>query len=249
MPRASTCWAGRSAPRWPRSGLPRSRRRSRGWCCTAAGPRATRSATRTADGTCSGCWRPTGAWDLTCSPTSSLPRRTPEPAVPWLSTSARPPRPRRRSRCLAWRTTSTCCPALARITAPTLVLHRRGDRAAPADQSRALAEAIPDAELVELEGRSHLPAMGDAQAVVDQVRRFLGLPRLRRAVPTSLTPRQTEVAALVADGLTNRELAERLGHQRTVGRVAPGADPATPRVQVALPGRRLVRRARAAQVR
>jgi DNA-binding CsgD family transcriptional regulator len=53
--------------------------------------------------------------------------------------------------------------------------------------------------------------MGDAEAVVEQVRRFLGLPRLRRAVPTSLTPRQTEVAALVADGLTNRELAERLG--------------------------------------
>jgi pimeloyl-ACP methyl ester carboxylesterase/DNA-binding CsgD family transcriptional regulator len=102
-------------------------------------------------------------------------------------------------------------PALARVTAPTLVLHRRGDRAAPVAQGRALAAMIPHAELVELEGRSHLPAMGDAGAVVDQVRRFLRLPRLRRAVPTSLTPRQTEVAALVAEGLTNRELAERLG--------------------------------------
>ena len=102
-------------------------------------------------------------------------------------------------------------PALARVTAPTLVLHRRGDRAAPAAQSQVLADDIPGGELVELEGRSHLPAMGDAEAVVEQVRRFLGLPRLRRAVPTSLTPRQTEVAALVADGLTNRELAERLG--------------------------------------
>jgi DNA-binding CsgD family transcriptional regulator len=30
-------------------------------------------------------------------------------------------------------------------------------------------------------------------------------------VPTGLTPRQTEVAALVADGLTNREVADRLG--------------------------------------
>lgn len=102
-------------------------------------------------------------------------------------------------------------PSLARISAPTLVLHRRGDRAAPAAQGRTLADAIPGAELVELEGRSHFPAVGDAQAVVDQVRRFLGLPRLRREVPTGLTPRQTEVAALVADGLTNRELAERLG--------------------------------------
>ena len=101
-------------------------------------------------------------------------------------------------------------PALPRIEAPTLVLHRRGDRAAPVAGGRALAAAIPGAELVELEGRSHLPAIGDADAVVDQVRRFLGLARLRRSVPTGLTPRQTEVAALVAEGLTNRQLAERL---------------------------------------
>ena len=45
----------------------------------------------------------------------------------------------------------------------------------------------------------------------DQVRRFLGLTPLRRAVSTGLTARQTEVAALVAEGLTNRQLAERLG--------------------------------------
>jgi pimeloyl-ACP methyl ester carboxylesterase/DNA-binding CsgD family transcriptional regulator len=102
-------------------------------------------------------------------------------------------------------------PALPRVQAPTLVLHRRGDRAAPLDLGRELAREIPDAELVELEGRSHLPAMGDAEAVVTEVRRFLGLPRLRRDVPTGLTPRQTEVAALVADGLTNRQLAHRLG--------------------------------------
>ena len=102
-------------------------------------------------------------------------------------------------------------PVLSRVQAPTLVLHRRGDRAAPAAQSEVLAQAIPRAELVELEGRSHLPAMGDSQSVVDEVRRFLGLSRLRRAVPTGLTARQTEVAALVAEGLTNREVAERLG--------------------------------------
>lgn len=102
-------------------------------------------------------------------------------------------------------------PALPRIQTPTLVLHRRGDRAAPIDQGRALARAIAGAEFVELEGRSHLPAIGDAESVVEQVRRFLRLPPLRRSVPTGLTERQTEVAALVADGLTNRELAERLG--------------------------------------
>lgn len=101
--------------------------------------------------------------------------------------------------------------ALPGIQAPTLVLHRRGDRAAPVAQGRLLANAIPGAELVELEGRSHLPALGDAEAVVAQVRRFLGLRRLRSTMPTGLTVRQAEVAALVADGLTNRQLAERLG--------------------------------------
>jgi len=101
-------------------------------------------------------------------------------------------------------------PVLARIQAPTLVLHRRDDRAAPVAQGRVLADAIPGAELVELEGRSHLPAIGDAESVVAQVRRFLGLPPLRTALPTGLTARQTEVAALVADGLTNRQIAERL---------------------------------------
>lgn len=101
--------------------------------------------------------------------------------------------------------------ALPRIQAPTLVIARRGDRAAPLAQSRVLADAIPAAQLVELDGRSHLPAIGDAESVVTQIRGFLGLPPLRRVVPTGLTPRQAEVAALVAEGLTNREIAQRLG--------------------------------------
>jgi pimeloyl-ACP methyl ester carboxylesterase/DNA-binding CsgD family transcriptional regulator len=101
-------------------------------------------------------------------------------------------------------------PALPRIEARTLVLHRSEDRAAPIAGGRTLAHDIPGAEFLELEGRSHLPAIGDAQSVVDEVRRFLALPKLRRDVPTGLTARQTEVAALVAEGLTNRELADRL---------------------------------------
>lgn len=100
--------------------------------------------------------------------------------------------------------------SLPRVAAPTLVLHRDRDRASPLAQSRFIAERIRDAELVELPGRSHLPAMGDSRAVVDQVRRFLGLRRLREAAPSGLTVRQAEVTALVAQGLTNREVAERL---------------------------------------
>ncbi|MFB7892780.1 alpha/beta fold hydrolase [Microbacterium sp. NPDC056044] len=99
---------------------------------------------------------------------------------------------------------------LAEVEAPTLVLHRDHDRAAPVSEAAALATGIPDATLVVLPGRSHLPYAGDAQSVVAPIRRFLGLPALRRA-PGSLTPRQMLVAALVSEGCTNREIAARLG--------------------------------------
>jgi DNA-binding CsgD family transcriptional regulator len=96
------------------------------------------------------------------------------------------------------------------ITARTLVLHRERDRAAPLEQGRALAEGIAAARLEVLPGRSHLPYVGDADALIKSIRRFLGLPALRRRASPALTPRQREVAALVADGLTNRQIADRL---------------------------------------
>ncbi len=99
---------------------------------------------------------------------------------------------------------------LARVRAPTLVLHRAGDRAAPIAQGRALAGGIPGSRFVELSGRSHLPAFGDTAAIVAQVRGFLGLPALRRAAATNLTARQLEVASLVAQGKSNREIADAL---------------------------------------
>jgi pimeloyl-ACP methyl ester carboxylesterase/DNA-binding CsgD family transcriptional regulator len=100
--------------------------------------------------------------------------------------------------------------ALADVSAPTLVVHRSRDRAAPIDQGRALAGGIPHARFEEVAGRSHLPHIGDAQPLTRAIRRFLGLPeRHRGAVPT-LTARQREVAALIAEGCTNREIGERL---------------------------------------
>jgi pimeloyl-ACP methyl ester carboxylesterase/DNA-binding CsgD family transcriptional regulator len=99
---------------------------------------------------------------------------------------------------------------LARIAAPTLVIHRDRDRAAPLAQGRALAAGIPGAELAVLPGRTHLPFIGDVDALVRVIRRYLGLPRLRRPAVPTLTTRQREVAALVSEGLPNREIAARL---------------------------------------
>ena len=101
--------------------------------------------------------------------------------------------------------------SLGQVQAPTLVVHRDEDRAAPLDQSRLIAAGIPRARLEVLPGRSHLPYAGDTTLLVSTIRSFLGLPVGRSTPGPSLTRRQREVAALVADGLTNREIGERLG--------------------------------------
>jgi pimeloyl-ACP methyl ester carboxylesterase/DNA-binding CsgD family transcriptional regulator len=101
--------------------------------------------------------------------------------------------------------------SLGSITAPTLVIHREHDRAAPRDQSRLIASGIAGARLIELPGRSHLPYVGDVDSLIGEIRRFLGLPALRKSAAPALTTRQKEVADLVSQGLTNRDIARQLG--------------------------------------
>ena len=62
---------------------------------------------------------------------------------------------------------------LAQIQAPTLVLHRTGDRIVDVGQGRAIAERIPQARFVELAGDDHIPFLGDADAIVDEIEEFL----------------------------------------------------------------------------
>jgi pimeloyl-ACP methyl ester carboxylesterase/DNA-binding CsgD family transcriptional regulator len=100
--------------------------------------------------------------------------------------------------------------ALARVRAPTLVVHREQDRAAPVEQARLITASIPDARLQILPGRSHLPYDGDTAPLLAEVRTFLGLPVVQGPTPPALTRRQGEVAALVAEGFTNRQIGERL---------------------------------------
>ncbi|MDY7542873.1 MULTISPECIES: alpha/beta fold hydrolase [unclassified Cryobacterium] len=99
---------------------------------------------------------------------------------------------------------------LGEVRTPTLVVHRADDRAAPVAQAAALAEGIAGARLVVLPGRSHLPYAGDTHELVATVRRFLGARVAPRGSRT-LTARQSEVAALISEGCTNREIAARLG--------------------------------------
>jgi class 3 adenylate cyclase len=62
---------------------------------------------------------------------------------------------------------------LPSIHVPTLVLHRSGDRAISVEGSRLMADQIPNAKYVELEGEDHLWFLGDVDAIFDELQEFL----------------------------------------------------------------------------
>jgi len=99
---------------------------------------------------------------------------------------------------------------LGRITAPTTVIHRMDDRAVPIAEGERLAAGIDGARLTVLDGRTHVPFVGDAHSVLNAMRRGLGLPPLDRGTQPTVTPRQLQVAALVAQGWSNRRIADEL---------------------------------------
>jgi pimeloyl-ACP methyl ester carboxylesterase/DNA-binding CsgD family transcriptional regulator len=102
---------------------------------------------------------------------------------------------------------------LARVLVPTLVVHRRGDRTIRLRAGEQLAALIPNAELVVLDGDAHLPWHGDMDDVLGAVAPFLGITppaRDTRGGVEELSPREREVLRLVADGLSDGDIAERL---------------------------------------
>jgi len=64
-------------------------------------------------------------------------------------------------------------PVLPAIQAPTLVIHRKDNRASLVGHGRYLAEHIPRARYVELPGDEHLPYVGDSDAIVAEIEEFL----------------------------------------------------------------------------
>jgi class 3 adenylate cyclase len=100
------------------------------------------------------------------------------------------------------------------IGVPTLVLQRRDDTFRDPANARYLAEHIPGARLVELEGRDHLPFLGDGDAVVSEVEEFLTgarrAPEPDRVLATILFTDivgSTEHAALVGDRVWRETLS------------------------------------------
>jgi DNA-binding SARP family transcriptional activator/pimeloyl-ACP methyl ester carboxylesterase len=67
---------------------------------------------------------------------------------------------------------------LPQVTVPTLVLHRRDDKAVRIAAGRDIASRINGAQFVELEGQDHWFFAGDQQPVLEAIRRFMeALPR------------------------------------------------------------------------
>ena len=116
-------------------------------------------------------------------------------------------------------------------------MHRREDRAIPFAQGRALAAGLPDATFVPLPGDDHFPWFGDPGPLLEASLRALGVeegaasiagrePEPERSSESDaaatepgaaespdtgdLTKRETEILTLVAGGLSDREIADRL---------------------------------------
>jgi class 3 adenylate cyclase/pimeloyl-ACP methyl ester carboxylesterase len=65
---------------------------------------------------------------------------------------------------------------LPRLRVPTLVIHRKGDKAIPFHLGREMASMIPNSRFVPLEGDIHMPFFGDADAILRIMGEFLGTP-------------------------------------------------------------------------
>jgi len=91
---------------------------------------------------------------------------------------------------------------LPSLRVPTLVLHRQQERAMPFRLGRELASLIPNARFVPLEGRDHLPWLGDFESVLRAIAEFLGDPVTGGQVVESKQPVTPNLAVAVDDPVT-----------------------------------------------
>jgi hypothetical protein len=76
---------------------------------------------------------------------------------------------------------------LPTISAPTLVVHRRGNPVVPPEAGRDVARRIPGAKFVEVPGQDYGFAVGDVDVVIDEVEEFLTGSRPRPAGDRALS--------------------------------------------------------------
>jgi pimeloyl-ACP methyl ester carboxylesterase len=93
------------------------------------------------------------------------------------------------------------------ITAPTLIVHRVGDKVCPVENARWLAQHIDRARYVELEGENHIPWI-DGDDILDEIREFL------TGVREPAQPERVLATVLFTDIVRSTERARELGDRR-----------------------------------
>jgi pimeloyl-ACP methyl ester carboxylesterase len=117
---------------------------------------------------------------------------------------------------------------LPAIRVPTLVIHRRGNQYLGSEHSRYLADHIPGARYVDVEGRDHVPYLGDQEPILEVVEEFLTggrkPPEADRVLATILF---TDIVGSTEKG--------RGGGRRPLARASPGAPRGHPARAGAIP--------------
>ncbi|MGE0657971.1 MAG: adenylate/guanylate cyclase domain-containing protein [Reyranellaceae bacterium] len=112
------------------------------------------------------------------------------------------------------------CAIMPSIAVPTLILHRTGDGRVSIEAARFMANAIPNARLVECAGTDHLAFVGNVDAELDEVEEFITGARPLAAVERVLaTVMFTDIvdSTRQAAALGDREwAARRLAHDQAV---------------------------------
>jgi len=97
---------------------------------------------------------------------------------------------------------------LPQVQAPTLVLHRRESRWTRVEHSRYLAEHLPNARLIELDGADVPPFIGDSDTVIAEIEEFV---TGERHAPMS---DRLLATVMFTDIVGSTEEASRLGDER-----------------------------------